>query len=110
MGNVAVDVLLGVAVAAELLCALGVAVMRTTFDRLHYVGAASTVGPLLVLAALIVREHLSSQALEGIAAIGILCLASPIVVHALARAARRIEYGAVTALPEERIPGGERRG
>lgn len=75
--------------------------MRTTFDRLHYVGAASTVPPLLVLAALLVREGLSSQGLQSIAAIGILCLAAPVVLHAIARAARRIDYGAATALPEE---------
>lgn len=99
--NTVVDVLLGLAVAGELLCALGVAVMRTVYDRLHYVGAASTLPPLLVLAALLLREGLSSQGLQSIAAVGILCLASPIVVHAIARAARRIDYGAVAALPEE---------
>ncbi len=99
--NAVVDVLLGLAVAGELLCAIGVADMRTTFDRLHYVGAASTLPPLLLLAALLVREGLSSQGLESIAAIGFLCLASPIVVHAIARAARRIDYGAAAALPEE---------
>jgi monovalent cation/proton antiporter MnhG/PhaG subunit len=99
--NAVVDVLLGLAVAGALLCAVGVAVMRTVYDRLHYVGAASTVPPLLLLAALIVREGLSSQGLESIAAVGFVCLASPIVVHAIARAARRIDYGAAAALPEE---------
>lgn len=102
MENAVVDVLLGLAVAAELVCVLGVVVMRTTFDRLHYVGAGSTLGPLLVLAAFLVREGVSSQGLQTIAAVGILCLASPVVVHAIARAARRIDYGAARALPEER--------
>lgn len=100
--NAVVDVLLGLAVAGELLCVLGVAVMRSPFDRLHYVGAGSTVPPLLVLAALLVREGFGSAGLQAIAAIGILFLASPIVLHAIARAARRLDYGEVTALPEER--------
>ena len=49
--DLAVDVLLGLGVAAELLCVAGVLVMRTTFDRLHYVGAATSVPAFLILAA-----------------------------------------------------------
>jgi monovalent cation/proton antiporter MnhG/PhaG subunit len=100
--NLVVDVLLGVGVALELLCALGVMVMRSVYDRLHYLSAATTVGPLVILAALLVREGLSSQTLDAIATVAILFLAGPIVVHALARAARRIEHGHAGAVPEER--------
>ena len=39
MSNVAVDVLLALGVAAQLLCCLGVLAMRTTADRLHYASA-----------------------------------------------------------------------
>ena len=76
--------------------------MRTTFDRLHYSAAGTTVGPFLVLAALLVREGFAAQGLQTIAAVGLLFLAGPIVVHATARAARRRDYGGVEALPEER--------
>ena len=99
MGNAAVDVLLALGVAAELLCVVGVVAARTVFDRLHYAGAATAVGPFLILAALLVREGLSSQGLESIAAVGLLFLANPALVHATARAARRIDYG--------RVPGDE---
>jgi monovalent cation/proton antiporter MnhG/PhaG subunit len=102
MNDVVVDVLLALAVAAELLCVVGVVLMRSVFDRLHYAAAATSVGPFLVLAAVLVREQLSSQGLETIAAVGLLFLASPLAVHATARAARRLDYGGVRARPEEK--------
>jgi monovalent cation/proton antiporter MnhG/PhaG subunit len=88
--NVAVDVLLAAGVAAELLCVVGVVVMRTTFDRLHYAAAATTVPAWLVLAAVICREHVSSAGLEAIAAVAILFLLNPVLVLATARAAHRL--------------------
>ncbi len=91
VGDLAVDVLLGLGVAAELLCVGGVLVMRTTFDRLHYAAAATTVPAFLVLAAVLVREHLSSGGLEAIAAVGLLFLLNPALVIATAQAARRSE-------------------
>ena len=89
--DLAVDVLLGLGVAAELLCVTGVLVMRTTFDRLHYAAAATSVPALLVLAAVLVREHLSSGGLEAIAAVGLLFLLNPALVISTARAARRVD-------------------
>jgi monovalent cation/proton antiporter MnhG/PhaG subunit len=102
MSNVAVDLLLGLGVAAELLCCAGVAVTRTVYDRLHYAAAGTTVGPFLILAALLVREGLSSQGLQSIAAVSLLFLLNPVLVHATARAARRVDFGEVGARPEER--------
>lgn len=87
--NVAVDALLAAGVALELLCCIGVLVMRTTLDRLHYAAAATTVPAFLVLAAVLVREHLSSGGLDAIAAVGLMFILNPILVTATARAARR---------------------
>lgn len=89
--DLAVDVLLGLGVAAELLCVAGVLVMRTTFDRLHYAAAATSVPAFLVLAATLVREHLSAGGLQAIAAVGLLFLLNPALVIATARAAQRID-------------------
>jgi monovalent cation/proton antiporter MnhG/PhaG subunit len=97
-----VDVLLGIGVACEILCCVGVAFMRNVYDRLHYTAAGATVGPLFILAAVLVREGLKSQGFDAIAAVAILFAAAPIVTHATARAARRIDYGSESALPEER--------
>jgi multisubunit Na+/H+ antiporter MnhG subunit len=86
-----VDVLLALGVAAEVLCVAGVLVMRTTLDRLHYAGAATGVPAMFVLAAVLVREHLSSGGLEAIAAVALLFLLNPALLIATARAARRTD-------------------
>lgn len=91
MSNVAVDVLLAIGVTAELLCCIGVAVMRTTADRLHYVSAGYTVGPFFVLAALLVREQLSQIGLDSLAVILLLFVFGPVVIHATARVLRLSE-------------------
>jgi multisubunit Na+/H+ antiporter MnhG subunit len=90
-GDLAVDVLLALGVAGELLCVAGVLVMRTTFDRLHYASAATSVPAFLVLAAVIVREHVTAGGLEAIAAVALLFLLNPAVLLATAMAARRVE-------------------
>ena len=91
MTDVAIDVLLALGVSTELLCVIGVVVMRTTFDRLHYAAAATTVPAFLVLAAVLVREHVSSGGLQAIASVAVLFLLNPMLVHATARAVRRID-------------------
>jgi multisubunit Na+/H+ antiporter MnhG subunit len=91
MANVAVDVLLALGVAGEAVCVLGVLLMRTTFDRLHYLGASTTVPAFCVLAAVLVREHVSGAGLQAIGATAILFLFFPVVLVALARATRRID-------------------
>lgn len=91
MSNVAVDVLLALALSAALVCVAGVAVMRTSLDRLHYAAAATTLPAFFVLAAVLVREGLSSGGLEAIAAVALLFLLNPVLVIATARAIRRVE-------------------
>lgn len=90
-GDLTVDVLLGLGVAGELLCVAGVLVMRTTFDRLHYAAAATSVPAFFILAAALVREHVSAGGLEAIAAVGLLFFLNPAVVIATAMAARRAD-------------------
>ena len=91
MRNVVVDILLAAGVVAELLCCVGVALMRSVFDRLHYTAAGTTVGPFLILAAVLVREGFGQVGLDAIAAVVLLFVAGPLVVHATARAARATE-------------------
>jgi monovalent cation/proton antiporter MnhG/PhaG subunit len=86
-----VDVLLAFGVGAELICCLGVLLMRNAFDRLHYSSAATTVGPVLIGAAVLVRESVSAGGLQTIATVSLLFLLNPVVLIATARAARRIE-------------------
>lgn len=85
------DVLLGFGVAAELVCVVGCVLMRTVYDRLHYTSAATTLGPFLILAAVLGKEGLTSSGLEAVATVSMLFLVNPIVVHATARAARSLD-------------------
>jgi multisubunit Na+/H+ antiporter MnhG subunit len=89
--DLVVDVLLGLGVAGALLCVLGVLVMRTTLDRLHYVAAATSVPPFLILAAVLVHTHMSAGGLQALATVFLLFLLNPALVIATARAARRID-------------------
>lgn len=95
--------LLVAAVAAQLVSALGLLVMRTAADRLHYTSAAFTVGPFCVLAAVLLREGMTTAGYDTIATVGLMFLAGPILVHATARAVRRQELGDPRARPEERV-------
>jgi multisubunit Na+/H+ antiporter MnhG subunit len=92
---VAVDVLLAVGVAAQLMSCAGLALMRTSADRLHYASAGYSVGPLCILAAVLVREHASTSAWQAVAAVAVLVLAGPVVIHATGRLVRRIDLGEV---------------
>jgi monovalent cation/proton antiporter MnhG/PhaG subunit len=89
--DLAVDVLLALGVAAQLLCVAGVLVMRTTLDRLHYAAACTTVPAFLILAAVLVREHLTSGGIQAIAAVALLFLLNPALVITTARAAHRLD-------------------
>jgi len=100
VSGIAVDVLLAVGAAAQLMSCAGLALMRTSADRLHYASAGYSVGPLCILAAVLVREHASTSAWEAVAAVAILVLAGPVVVHATGRVVRRIDLGEVVLRDE----------
>jgi len=74
-----VYVLLAAGVGAELICCIGLVSMRNAYDRLHYAGAATTVGPVLIAAAVLVRESVSAGGLQTIATVALLFLLGPVV-------------------------------
>ena len=86
-----VDLFLMLGVACQLVCCLGVVVMRNVLDRLHYTGAGTTLGPIFVGVAVLIRESISAGGLETIAAVAFLFLLNPVLTIATARAARRLE-------------------
>jgi multisubunit Na+/H+ antiporter MnhG subunit len=103
----AVYVLLSLGVAAAFVCIAGVVAMRTTSDRLHYAAAGTTLPAFFVLAAVIVREHVSSAGLEAIAAVSLMFLLNPVLLTATARAIRRIDHGDIAPQPNEIEAGKE---
>jgi multisubunit Na+/H+ antiporter MnhG subunit len=99
--DVAVWILLIAGIASAYVCVVGVLVMRTTFDRLHYAAAGTTVPAFCVLAAVLERQHLLSGGLAAIGAVCLMFLLQPVLLTATARAARRIDFEDVSPRPEE---------
>lgn len=102
--EVAVDVLLGLGVGIEGLCALGLLVFRTVFDRLHLLGPASTLGALCIGGAVALDTPLLEGGLKALLVAVILLATGPVLNHALGRAAtlaERTPTPAGTADPEE---------
>ncbi len=91
--DLVVIILLVVAVAAEWLCCFGLLVMRNPYDRLHAIGPASILPPLLITAAVFVHSGISQSGIKTLAIACVLLLLSPIVTHAIARAVRIRETG-----------------
>ncbi len=101
--DVVIAVLLLGAVAVELACALALLVVKDSFDRLHFLGPAATLGPVLVVTALVVENALSTNGVKAILAGGLLLLTGPILTHATARAARVRQFGHWEPLPFEEV-------
>jgi multisubunit Na+/H+ antiporter MnhG subunit len=98
-----VDVLIAGAIAAELVCCLGLVTMRNAVDRLHYVGAAATLGPALIAAAVCVREGVvSSQGLNSILIALLLAFGSASVAGATLRMLRLRQRGTLESTAAER--------
>ena len=89
--DVLVDVFLVLGVGCQLVCCIGVVAARGTLDRLHFAGAGTTLGPVFVGVAVLVRESVSAGGLETIATVALLFLLNPVVTIATARAAQRHE-------------------
>lgn len=88
-------------VAVELACCVGLIVVRDAFDRLHYLGPASTVGPLAIAAAVLVEESFSQAGVKSLLVALLLLLTGPILTHATARAMRIHEEGRFEIRNEE---------
>ncbi len=100
--DLAIDVLVAAGVAGELLCCLGLVLMRNVFDRLHYAMASTTVPPFLIAAAVVVEEDWTQPGINALLIAVALFLINPVLANATARAARARRFGQVEARPEER--------
>ena len=86
----AAQVLLLLGVLAELVCVAGVLWMRDVFDRLHFAAAGTTVGPVLVAAAVVLAGLSTTSALvQCLTALMVLLVMNPLQTHVTARALRR---------------------
>ena len=97
------DVLLALGVGIELLSCLGLLVMDTVFDRLHYIGPAAALGPIAIAGAVLLEEGISTAGLKAILIAAVLAGIGPVVTHATARAARVRRFGHWQPQPDEPI-------
>ena len=86
--QIAVDVLLGLAVVVALASALGVALMPDVYQKLHYVTPLATVAPVLVALAILVHSGWTAVAAQTWLTVIFVVMAGPVVSHATIRAAK----------------------
>jgi multisubunit Na+/H+ antiporter MnhG subunit len=91
--SVAVDVLLGLAVAVVLASAAGVLLMRDAYQKVHYVTPVSVVAPVLVGLAVLVQSGWTASSGRAWLVVAVMVLASPFLAHATVRAIWVREHG-----------------
>jgi monovalent cation/proton antiporter MnhG/PhaG subunit len=84
--TLAVGVLVGFGVAVELVCCVGVVVMRDVYDKLHFTGPATILGPLALAGAIVVQEGLNQAGVKAVLIASLLLVANPVLTHATGRA------------------------
>ena len=67
--------------------------MRNPYDRLHAIGPANILPPLLVALAILAESGFSAGAIKAVVVALVLLVAGPLLTHAIARAARIQEKG-----------------
>ena len=90
--HVAASVLLIGGCSLQLIAVLGLAVMRSAYDRLHYLGLAGY-GALLIGVAILVRQSFSLIGDKALLTGAVLVLFGPVLAHATARSLRIREHG-----------------
>lgn len=103
MSEVVQGLLLWLGVLAELTCCLAILVMSDPFARLHYLSAAGTVGPVLIVAAIVTRHGLDAIGLKAVVVAVVLGVSGPVLTHAVARMARLRRDGRFEIRDEERV-------
>jgi monovalent cation/proton antiporter MnhG/PhaG subunit len=84
--KIAVDVLLGVAVAVSILSSIGIAAMRDPYQRLHFISPPATVSALCVTVAILLGEKQKQAGGKAALVAFVLYFMNAVVTHATARA------------------------
>jgi monovalent cation/proton antiporter MnhG/PhaG subunit len=87
------DILLVLAAVTVLVSAVGILVMRDTYQKLHYVTPIAVLAPLLVGLAVLTRSGWSENSSVTWLALLFVMMGGPVVAHATIRAARIREHG-----------------
>ena len=97
MKAIVVDILLVATVSAELLCVVGVLAGATVYDRIHYAAATTSLPPVLVFVAIVLRQPhpYTSPVWNALFVAVTLFVLNGVLTHAVARVARQREMGDV---------------
>lgn len=90
--HVLTDVLLWLGVGLVLIACLGVMVMRSAYDRLHF-SSPAILGVLCVAVAVLIQESFSQVADKAVLIAVLMLAASPLITMATGRATRVRERG-----------------
>jgi multisubunit Na+/H+ antiporter MnhG subunit len=101
---VLVPALLAAAVAVTVVYALGLAVMRDAYQRLHYPGPVVGIAGPLVAAAVWLHDPQAPARIKVTLVVLLLLAANPIIAHATAKAVRLRTLGRWPVRRHERIP------
>jgi multicomponent Na+:H+ antiporter subunit G len=99
--DLVVVALLAAGVGIQLLCCVGLLVAREVFDRLHFVGPATTLAPLLIAVAIVAREGFSIAGNKSLLVAILIMGTSPSLTIATARAARVRQFDHWRPFPNE---------
>jgi multicomponent Na+:H+ antiporter subunit G len=86
MSEAAIGVLLVLAVIIELASALGVLLMPTALDRLHFLGPATIIPPLAVAAAVWLKHGVDQSSIKATLVLVFVVVTGPVLSHVTARA------------------------
>lgn len=103
--------LLVVSIGLTLVCSLGLVVMRTPYERLHFVTPPASIGALCLALAIVVDGRSAGASAKALAMAVLMLVSNGVVSHVTARAARIRELGGWVlgdALPPEHEPSPER--
>lgn len=89
-------------VLVDLLCCWGLLAAQSTFDRLHFVGPATTLGIGLLAVAVLVAGSGTQARVKIVLLVAAMMLAGPMVSHATGRAAFIRRHGRLKLPPSGR--------
>lgn len=83
--SVVIDVLLVAGLLVQAVCCAGLVLGAGPLGRLHYAGAASTIGPVLFAAAVLLAQGWSGAGVLTLLTVGFVLISGPVLVAATGR-------------------------
>jgi multicomponent Na+:H+ antiporter subunit G len=94
IARIAIDVLLGIAVLVTVLSAVGLAVMRDPYQKLHFIAPPASIAAICVVVALFIGEKQKQAGGKAVLIAVLLYFMNAVITHATARAHYVREKGA----------------